>query len=119
MNKIAQLWLMGSSENIISQTLVDRLMIKLYKHNRPSDEVQVWHTCQVTFAIGEDYKDAFWCDVLPIDSGDIFLGCPWIYDKNGTHSMGNTYTFMHGGKQVTLHTIKPEQPKKLWKENDS
>ena len=104
-----------SCENI-SQTFVDRLKLKVYKHNRPyfvkwlmtRDEVQVQHTCQVTFAIGEDYKDRVWCDVLPMDSGDILLGHPQMYDKNETHGMpNNTYKFMHGWKQVTLHPKKP------------
>ena len=72
----------GSDENIISQTLVDRFKLKVYKHNRPyfvkwlirGDEVQVRHTCQVTFAVGDDYKDIIWCDVPPTDSSDISLG---------------------------------------------
>eukprot|EP00268_Persea_americana_P063791 TRINITY_DN8317_c0_g1_i1.p1 TRINITY_DN8317_c0_g1~~TRINITY_DN8317_c0_g1_i1.p1 ORF type:complete len:102 (-),score=13.90 TRINITY_DN8317_c0_g1_i1:753-1058(-) len=48
-----------------------------------------------------------------MDSGDILLGRPWMYDKNDTHGMrDNTYTFMHGGKQVTIHPMKPKTPKK-------
>ena len=54
----------GSCENIISQTPIDHLMLKGYKHNHPyfvkwlmtGDEVQVRHTWQVTFPIGQDYK---------------------------------------------------------------
>ena len=70
----------GSCENIISQTLVDRLKLKVYNHNRvkwlmKGDGVQVRHTCQVPFAIGENCKDTIWCEVLlPMDSGDILLG---------------------------------------------
>ena len=72
----------GSCDNIISQTLVDRLKLKVYKHNHPyfvkwlmvGDEAQVRHTCQVIFAIGDDYKDKIWCNALPMDSGDILLG---------------------------------------------
>lgn len=52
-----------------------------------SNEVQVQHKCQVTFTIGEDYKDTVWCDVLPMDNGDILLGQPWMYNKNETHEM--------------------------------
>eukprot|EP00268_Persea_americana_P010451 TRINITY_DN14252_c0_g1_i2.p3 TRINITY_DN14252_c0_g1~~TRINITY_DN14252_c0_g1_i2.p3 ORF type:complete len:102 (-),score=10.05 TRINITY_DN14252_c0_g1_i2:372-677(-) len=45
--------------------------------------------------------------MLPMDSGDILLGRPWMYDKNGTHGMrSNMYTFMHDGKEVTLHKKK-------------
>eukprot|EP00268_Persea_americana_P063794 TRINITY_DN8317_c0_g2_i3.p1 TRINITY_DN8317_c0_g2~~TRINITY_DN8317_c0_g2_i3.p1 ORF type:complete len:266 (-),score=31.05 TRINITY_DN8317_c0_g2_i3:32-745(-) len=90
----------GSCENLISQSLVDRLHLKVYKHNRPyfvkwlmkGDQAHVRHTCKVTFAIGTDYKDTVWCDVLPMNSGDILLGRPWMYDKNGTNGMrDNTY----------------------------
>ena len=90
-----------SCEDIISQALVDRLKLKIYKHHHPyfvkwlmtGDEVQVRHTCQVTFAIGEDYEDTIWCNVLPMDNGDILLGHLWMYDKNGTHGMrDNSYT---------------------------
>ena len=37
-----------------------------------------------------------------MDNGDILLGRPWMYEKNGNNVMSdNTYTFVHGGKQVT------------------
>ena len=131
----------GSCENINSQTFVDCLKLKVYKHNRPyfvkwlmtGDEAQVRHLCQVTFAIGDDYKDTIWCDVLPMDSGDKLLvrhTCQVTFavgddykdtiwcdvlpmDSVGTHGMrDNTYTFMHGGKEVTLHPKKPNSPKR-------
>ena len=111
----------GSCENIISQSLVDRLKLKARKHYRPyfvkwfmtGDKVQVRHTCQVTFTISEDYKDTVWCDVLPMNSGNILLERPWMYGKNGTHGMrGNTYMFAHKGKEVTLRPKKPAPPKK-------
>ena len=54
------------------------------------DEVQVRYPCPVTFSIGEDLKDTIWCDVLQMDNGDIVLGHPWMYDKNGTHGIHNT-----------------------------
>ena len=77
------------------------------------DEVQVRYACPVTFSVGEDYTDTVWCNVVPIDSCDILLGRPWMYDKNGTNGMrDNTYTFMQGEKQVTLCPMKPAPPKK-------
>ena len=76
-------------------------------------EAQLRHTCEVTFVVGDDYKDTIQCDVLPMDSGNFLLGHPWMYDQNGTHGMrANTYTFIHGEKEVTLHPQKPESPKK-------
>ena len=106
---------------ILSLNLVDRLKLKVrklccsyfFKWLITSDEVQVRHICRVTFAIGEDYCDIVWCNVLSMDSGDILFGHPWMYEKNATHSMrDNTYMFMHGRKQVTLHPKKPKLPKK-------
>ena len=72
------------------------------------DGVQVRYACSVTFSISEDYTDIIWCNVVPMDSGDILLDRPWMYDKNGTNGMrDHTYTFMHGEKQVTLHLMRP------------
>ena len=105
----------------VSQALVDHLKLEVRKPYRSyfvrwlvtGEEVQVRYACPVTFAIGENYKDTVWCDVLPMDSGDILLGRPWMYDKYDTHGMrDNKYTFMHSGKQVTLHPLKPEPPMK-------
>ena len=77
------------------------------------DEAQVRYTCQVTFAVCGDYQDIIWCDVLPIDSGDILLGHPWMYDKNRIHGMhDNTYTFWQGKKEVTLYLKKTDLSKK-------
>ena len=71
------------------------------------------YACSFTFSIGEDYTDTVWRNMVPMDSCNILLGRPWIYDKNGTNRMrDNTYTFMHGEKQVTLCPMKLAPPKK-------
>lgn len=80
------------------------------------DEVQVRHRCQVSFAIGDDYKEKVGFDVVPLVVGivevwlwarsgwtsksspsrsgpkphfyrDALLGRLWICDKNGVHRM--------------------------------
>ena len=77
------------------------------------DEVQMRHTFQVSFTVGDDYKDAIGCGVLPMDSGNSLLGRPWMYDKNGAHGMhDNTYTSMYSEKEVTHYPKKPESQKK-------
>ena len=77
------------------------------------DEVQVRYACPITFYVGEDYTYTVWCNVVLMDSCDILLGRPWMYDKNGINGMcNNTYTFMHSEKQVTLCPMKPAPPKK-------
>ena len=51
--------------------------------------------------------------MIPMDSCDILLGRPWMYDKNDTNGMrNNTNTFMHDEKQVPLCPMKPAPPKK-------
>lgn len=111
----------GSTNNIVSQALVDHLKLKIHKHHcshfvrwlNTSDEVHVWHTCQVTFAISQDYISTIWCDVIPKNCGDVLLGRPWMYNKNGIHEMwDNKYTFVHDGKSITLHPMKSEPLKK-------
>ena len=75
--------------------------------------MQVQYVCPITFSIGEYYTDIVWCNVVPMDSCDILLDHPWMYDKNSTNGMrDNTYTFLHGEKQVTLSLMKPTPPKK-------
>ena len=69
------------------------------------------YACLVTFSVGEDYTDTV--VISCCDSCDILFGRPWMYDKNGTNGMcDNTYTFMHGEKQVTFRPMKPAPPKK-------
>ena len=55
----------SNCNNIISQALVNCLQLKVQKHQRPylprwlmtGDEVQMRYACQVTLAIGANYKD--------------------------------------------------------------
>lgn len=64
------------------------------------------HTCKVTFAIGENNIDIVWCDVLPMDCGDVLLGQRRMYDESGIHMMlDNTNMFVHDDKTVMLHPI--------------
>lgn len=53
-----------------------------------------------------------WCDVLPMDSGDIVLGRPWMQDKNPAGMWDNTCMVLNDGKPVTLRPKWPEPPKK-------
>ena len=73
------------------------------------DEVPVRHICQIKFTIGEDYEDTVWRDVLPMDNGDILLGCPWMYDKNGTHAMCDNRCTHSCAVKRKLHSIRRNQ----------
>lgn len=60
---------------IVSQAIIDRLKLRVHKHHHPnfvrwlktSGEVLLQHTCQITFAISEDYKYTMWRDVVLMD----------------------------------------------------
>ena len=57
--------------------------------------MQLRYARPVTYAIGGDYKYTVWHDVLRMDSGDVLLRRPGMYD-NRTHGMrDNTYIFAH------------------------
>ena len=67
---------------------------------------------QVTFAIGEDYKDIVWCNVLPMFSADILLGRLWMYQglKNRTRNLTRSWpspsrlTEWHGTRPGRIRT---------------
>lgn len=79
----------GSSDNVKSQALMDGLKLRVCKKYHAyfvcclmtSDEVQIRYTCELTFAISEDYTDIVWYNVILMDSGDILRERPWMYDK--------------------------------------
>lgn len=83
--------------------------------------MHVRHTCYVTVAIRNNYRDTTWCDIVLMDTGDISLR-PWPrrYDKNGIHAMcETTFTFVYNGKIVTLLHLKPDAPKKGLRPGDT
>ncbi|KAK2990469.1 hypothetical protein RJ640_006267 [Escallonia rubra] len=77
----------GSSGNLISEEMVDKLNFKTKRHPQPyrilwfnkGNEVMVSSTCLVNFSIGP-FKEAVYCDVVPMNACHILLGRPWKYD---------------------------------------
>ena len=56
-----------------------------------------------------DYKDAIYCDVLPMDVAHVLLGHPWLYDFNVTNfGKDNIYSFKYKGKNIILRLAKPK-----------
>ena len=74
----------GSSDNLVSIEMVDKLGLKKITPPTPYrvSWLYKWHKllvndqCQVEFQIGT-YKDQSLCDVMPMDVCHVFLGRPW------------------------------------------
>ena len=98
---------------------MDHLKLKVHKHYCPyfskwlttGDEVQVRHTCRVTFAIGENYIDTVWCDMLPMDSGDILLVIHGCTIKMEFMACATTHT-----RSCTMESHTPSKEVKTTKE---
>jgi hypothetical protein len=107
----------GSSENIISRTMVTKLGLKTEKHPSPykigwiklGAETKVTETCLIQFSIGRNYMDEITCDVVKMDACHMILGRPWQYDVDVTYKgRDNVYVFMRGGQKVVLGPLKKD-----------
>jgi hypothetical protein len=103
----------GSTNNLVSTEMVEKLELKTIAHPRPykvswlqkGHQVMVSQQCQVEFKIG-GYKDEILCDVIPMDVCHILLGRPWKYDRKVIHDgRKNTYTLEKNGRTHTLLPI--------------
>jgi len=104
----------GSTDNLVSTEVVEKLNLKIMKHPTPykvswlqkGHQLLVSEQCEVEFQVGK-YKDKIVCDVMPMDLCHIFLGRPWQYDSRAIHDgKKNTYKF---GKDGVNHTLLPLQ----------
>ncbi|XP_076938140.1 uncharacterized protein LOC143606166 [Bidens hawaiensis] len=108
----------GSCENIVSQSMVDKLNLPTQDHPEPyqltwlkkGNLIKVTHRCLVQFSISNKYSDEIWCEVLPMDVCHILLGRPWQYDRRAKHDgFRNTYIFKKDGVNITLAPCDPRQ----------
>ncbi|KAB5561275.1 hypothetical protein DKX38_006232 [Salix brachista] len=107
----------GSSENIISRTMVTKLGLKTEKHPSPyiigwikqGVETKVTETCHIQFSIGRNYADKITCDVVEMDACHMIFGRPWQYDVDATYrGRDNVYVFMSGGQKIVLGPLKED-----------
>ncbi|XP_058068206.1 uncharacterized protein LOC131217311 [Magnolia sinica] len=106
----------GSSMNVVSQSMVDKLKLKPQTHPKPykiasmnDTFIPVTKRCLVNFSLGR-YEESLWCDIIPMKVTHILLGRPWIYDKDVTHKgRKNTYSFIYKGKPITLNPMKDDK----------
>jgi hypothetical protein len=109
----------GSTDNLVSSEMVEKLELETTKHPSPykvswlqkGHRVSVTKQCLVNFKIG-NYNDEILCDVIPMDICHILLGRPWQYDRNVVHDgRMNTYTLEKDGRTHRLLPIKDKEVK--------
>jgi hypothetical protein len=109
----------GSTDNLFSTEMVEKLELKTTKHPSPykvswlqkGQRVSVTKQCLVEFKIG-NYHHQILCDVIPMDICHILLGRPWQYDRNVVHDgRMNTYTLEKNGRIHKLLPIKDKEVK--------
>ncbi|WJZ85709.1 hypothetical protein VitviT2T_005229 [Vitis vinifera] len=115
----------GSSLNIASQELVEKLNLKTERHPNPfkvawvnDTSIPVSFRCLVTFLFGKEFEESVWCEVLPIKVSHILLGRPWLFDRKVQHDgYENTYALIHNGRKKILRPMKEVPPIKKLDEN--
>jgi hypothetical protein len=83
------------------------LTIRVHTHSyyihwlNNNGKAKITHTVYVYFSIGTyDYVD---CDVVPMQSCSLLLGCPWEFDTDVVHhGRSNKYTLVHNEKKITF-----------------
>ena len=112
--------------NVISETAVKRLELKMEKHPNPyrinwvndTNSILVKHRCQIKFSLGKNYADEAWCDVIPMTVCHMLLGRPWLYDRKVFYDgYTNTYSFNFKGKKFVLeplHISEFEAKQEAW-----
>jgi hypothetical protein len=111
----------GSTENLVSTKMVEKLELKTTAHPRPykvswlekGHQVTITKQCLVEIKIG-GYKDEILCDVIPMEICHILLGRPWKFDINVIHDgRKNTYTLEKNGR---THMLLPMEEKRAKEE---
>jgi len=110
----------GSSTNIASTRLVEKLSLETIPHAKPyklawisnDGEIDVNKQVLINYSIGT-YKDEVLCDVVPMEVTHILLGRPWQFDKKTLHDVHtNQYNFFLNGKKTTLQPLSPQEVNK-------
>jgi len=80
----------GSQANLISEYLVNNLVLETWNHPIPyplgwlnkSTQIKVTKQCRLRFSITANYIDKVELDVVPIDICGVVLGSPYLYDRD-------------------------------------
>ena len=104
----------GSTDNIVSTEMVEKLNLKKVKHPTPykvswlhkGHQLLVTEQSEFDFQI-RSYKDKVTCDIMPMDVCHVLLGRPWQFDRKVIHDGNrNCYKFEMGGIHHTLSPLK-------------
>ena len=104
----------GSTDNIISMKMVEKLSLKKVKHPVPykvswlhkGHQILVSEQCEIDLQVGT-YEDKIICDVMPMDVCHVLLGRPWKFDKKVVQEgRRNCYRFDKDGMK---HVLLPLQ----------
>ena len=104
----------GSTNNIFSTEMVEKLSLNKTKHLVPykvywlhkGNQILVSEQCEFNFQIGP-YKDKILCDVMPMDVFHILLGRSWKFDKKVNHDgRSNFHSFEQNGIRHVLHPLQ-------------
>jgi hypothetical protein len=109
----------GSTDNLISTEMVEKLELETTDHPSPykvswlqkGHQVNVTKHCLVDIKIG-GYNDKILCDVIPMDVCHLLMGRPWQYDRSVIHDgRKNTYTLEKNGRTHMLCPIEDKEEK--------
>ena len=105
----------GSTENLVSQKLVDYLKLPTKPHEKPyalgwvrkGSQVRVTMACRVPISIRKHYKEEVLCDVLDMDVCHVLFGRPWQYDNDITYrGRDNVLLFTWNGYKIAMAPVK-------------
>ena len=108
----------GSTENLVSQKLVEHLKLATKPHEKPyslgwmnkGPKVKVFQTCKVPISIGKHYQEEVLCDVMSMDVCHVLLGRPWMYDHDITYiGKANVMMFAWGARTIAMAAVPPIQ----------
>ncbi|KAG7586297.1 Integrase catalytic core [Arabidopsis thaliana x Arabidopsis arenosa] len=104
----------GSTENLVSQKLVEYLKLPTTLHEKPyalgwvskGSQFGVTLSCKVPISIGKYYKEEVICDVLDMDVCHIILGRPWQYDNDVMYrGRDNVLMFTWNGHKIAMAPV--------------
>jgi hypothetical protein len=78
----------GSQSNLISEEVVKKLGLNTTMHHKPyslnwiskDHKLPITKQCTIKFAITSKYLDEVRCDVVPLETYEMVLGSPYLYD---------------------------------------